>query len=358
MAMIQKTTLKDGTLRWKATVRRKGVPKRSRTFRTRAQAKGWAKRVEVEILDGRTPSSAEEERRTVDDLIEVYTQTVVTARTGRDRQRRHQQLEWWSSRLGGVRLIDLRRSMVADSLRALEHGASPSGRPLAPATCNRYLATLRHAFSYAMKELEWIPTNPLSRMLRTEPRGRVRFLSDDERSRLLEACKKSTLRNLYPLVLLAISTGARQTELLSLRWSDIDLDRQVAVLQHTKNGDRRALPLQGEALRVLQELRDRAGTDTDADHVFFGRKGPTLPQPFPTNAWKRALEKAEIEDLRFHDLRHTAASYLAMSGATLAEIAEILGHKTLAMVKRYAHLTDQHTSRVVARMNERYLSSP
>ena len=77
---------------------------------------------------------------------------------------------------------------------------------------------------------------------------------------------------------------------------------------------------------------------------------------FPRKPWEEALSAAEIEDFRFHDLRHSAASYLAMSGATLAEIAEVLGHKTLAMVKRYSHLTEQHTSKVVARMNERFLS--
>lgn len=90
----------------------------------------------------------------------------------------------------------------------------------------------------------------------------------------------------------------------------------------------------------------------DSDLVFCSARGSIR---FPRRAWTEALERAEIDDFRFHDLRHTAASYLAMSGATLAEIAEILGHKTLGVVKRYAHLTDRHTSGVVARMNRRFL---
>ena len=110
-------------------------------------------------------------------------------------------------------------------------------------------------------------------------------------------------------------------------------------------------PLAGPALDLLRELSRVRRIDTDL--VFAGPDGRAI---FPRKPWERALTAAQIDDFRFHDLRHTAASYLAMSGATLAEIAEVLGHKTLEMVKRYSHLTDQHTSKVVARMNEKYLS--
>lgn len=181
-----------------------------------------------------------------------------------------------------------------------------------------------------------------------EPRGRVRCLDDDERGRLVEACRQSEDRPLYPLVILALSTGARRGELLGFRWRDVDLARGVAVLHQTKNRERRALPLAGLAVEVLRELSRVRRVDTDL--IFANGQGRVV---LPRKSWGRALRAAEIEDFRFHDLRHCAASYLAMSGATLAEIAEVLGHKTLAKVKRYSHLTDQHTSRVVARMNDR-----
>ncbi len=318
MPMIQKRTLKDGSARWKAVIRRKGVPKRSRTFRTRAQAAAWAKRAEVRILDGRAPADPGEERRTVNDVIDEYMQRVLPGFGPRDRRKRLTHLKWWSDRLGEVRLVTLRRAMVGDALRALERGESPSGKPAAAATRNRYLATLRHAFSFAMKDLEWIPTNPLSRMGTREPRGRVRFLEEPERDRLLEACRESRSSRLYPIVLLAIATGARQGELLGLRWRDIDFERGVAVLHHTKNRERRAVPLEGEALSVLKELAQVRRIDSD--RVFANGKGRVT---FPRQAWTKALEGAELENFRFHDLRHTAASYLAMSGATLAEIAEL-----------------------------------
>jgi integrase len=201
----------------------------------------------------------------------------------------------------------------------------------------------------------------LLRRFSKEPRGRVRFLSEDsitpngvvvagERSRLLEACQQSGSKDLYLAVVLALSTGARQQEVLGLTWRQIDFPRRVAILEETKSGERRVLPLAGHALALLRE-RDKVRR-IDTDLVFPGRTRPPKPidlrSPFET-----ALKAAGIEDFHWHDLRHSAASYLAMNGASLAEIAEILGHKTLQMVKRYAHLSEAHTAGVVKRMNDR-----
>ena len=129
-------------------------------------------------------------------------------------------------------------------------------------------------------------------------------------------------------------------------WSDVDFQMGLIRLENTKNNERRSVPLTGLALDIVRDLASVRRIDTDLVFpIKGGRQGLRIP-------WEAALKKAEIEDFRFHDLRHTAASYLAMNGATLAEIAEILGHKTLQMVKRYAHLTEQHTSKVVTRMTE------
>lgn len=159
-------------------------------------------------------------------------------------------------------------------------------------------------------------------------------------------------------MVLALSTGARRNEILNLQWSNIDLERSQIVLHETKNGERRVLPLQGHAKNLIKEhAKVRI---LGCDYVFPSEithknaAGETVYQPIDIRtAWENALTKAKVVDFRFHDLRHSAASYLAMNGATLAEIAEVLGHKTLQMVKRYAHLSEAHTSAVVARMNER-----
>ncbi len=129
----------------------------------------------------------------------------------------------------------------------------------------------------------------------------------------------------------------------------MDFARNVIILHETKNGERRILPLTGHALELIQQHSKLRHVKCDLVFPSNNLKKPVdLRTPF-----ENALKRAEIADFRWHDLRHSCASYLAMSGASLAEIAEILGHKTLQMVKRYAHLSDAHTSKVVARMNER-----
>jgi len=182
-----------------------------------------------------------------------------------------------------------------------------------------------------------------------EPRGRVRFLSEEERRNLLQACQNSHSPWLYLVVVLLLSTGARKDEIMSLSWSNVGLEEGRIVLQHTKNNERRALHLKGLALKLMKEHSKIRRLDTDL--LFPGKVNASrsieLRKP-----WKKALKKANIENFRMHDLRHSAASYLAMNSATLAEIAEVLGHKTLQMVKRYSHLSETHTAKVVERMNE------
>jgi integrase len=174
-------------------------------------------------------------------------------------------------------------------------------------------------------------------------------LSDEERSRLLEACKKSDSTILYTVVVLALSTGARRMELLGLRWKDIDLPRGFIILHETKNGERRVLTLSGHALELIQQRKDKSNLTCEL--VFPGK---SLKNPIDIRSpWETALKRADIANFRFHDLRHSTASYLAMNGASLSEISEVLGHKTLQMVKRYAHLSEAHTSKVVANMNKK-----
>ncbi len=271
-------------------------------------------------------------------------------------------MAWWKDRIGAPDPGRLTPALIAECRDALAREPVPSTakdptkagpeRHRSPATVNRYLAVLSHAFTVAVKEWGWIECNPLLKVTKPkEPRGRVRFLSDDERERFLTACRESSNRDLYPAVILALSTGARQQEIMGLRWPQVDLARRVATLHDTKNGERRVLPLAGPALDLLRERSKVRRLDTDL--IFPGRIRPGKPVDLRT-PFETALKRAEIADFHWHDLRHTAASYLAMNGASLAEIAEVLGHKTLSMVKRYAHLSEAHTASVVERMNARY----
>jgi integrase len=350
MAAIQERKTADGKRHYRVLVRLKGHPAQSATFQRKTDAKRWAQQTEAAIREGRYFKTLESGRRTAAEMIDRYLSEVLARKSDKDEAEVRRQLGWWRGSLGEYLLRDVTPSLIGEQRDRLGQSGR-AGRAVSPATQNRYLQVLSQAFTAAVSEWEWLDENPVRKVRRLkEPRGRVRFLSDEERERLLQVCRESSNPRLYPLVLVAVSTGARSGELLALRWPDVDFERRLAVLHDTKNGDRRAIPLAGLALEELKRRSKVRRIDTDL--VFANPDGVAT---FPRKAWKKALQAADIENFRFHDLRHTAASYLAMTGATLAELAEILGHKTLAMVKRYAHLTEQHTSTVVARMNERMI---
>ena len=162
---------------------------------------------------------------------------------------------------------------------------------------------------------------------------------------MLAACKESKNPVLYAIVVLAITTGMRKSEILGLRWCDIDLERSRCMLHETKNGERRSVPLVGHAKELVSALAKKSRA---REFVF---PSPKRERYYDLKiAWEGAIKRAGIANFRFHDLRHCTASYLAMNGATSHEIAEVLGHKSLDMVKRYAHLCDSHVTSIVERM--------
>jgi integrase len=352
MANIQKRTTANGETTYRVQVRLKGFPPQTASFARLTDARKWASATETAIREGRHFKTVEAKRHSFNEMADRYIRDVLPHKGSDARQQRVQrnQLLWWKERLGHYTLVDITPAKIAEIRDGLLATPLSTGGKRAPATANRYLAILSHAYTIAMKEWGWVEENPLRKVRRpTEPRGRVRFLSDEEREALLEACRESNSKALYMVVVLALSTGARHGELMNLRWQDVDFNRNVLTLHETKNGERRLLPLAGHALELIKAHGKVRRLDTD--FIFPNSRGD---KPVDVRkSFEAALEKASIDDFRFHDLRHSAASYLAMNGATLAEIAEVLGHKTLAMVKRYAHLSEAHTSKVVAAMNER-----
>ena len=139
-------------------------------------------------------------------------------------------------------------------------------------------------------------------------------------------------------------------EICTLRWRDIDLKKGQAILRKTKNKQTRIIPIQSYALELMKEKRKVRRIDTDL--VFPATIDPQKSFDFK-KSWQSLMDKTEIKDFRWHDLRHCAGSYLAMNGASAREIAEILGHKTLQMAMRYSHLSESHSASVVKSMNEK-----
>ena len=350
MASIRKRTNSDGSASYRVDVRLKGFPTQRATFSRLTDAKRWGQNTESAIREGRYFKTAEARKHSLAELIDRYIKDVLPTKPKLERNQK-QQLEWFKDEIGEHTLADVMPAMVTECRDKLLTEPTKTGKPRTRATVNRYLAALSHAFTVAVNEWGWLDDSPMRKVSRLkEPRGRVRFLSDDEREALLSACWDSDNDLLYTVVVLALSTGMRRGEIMGLMWDDVDLHRGRITLHDTKNNERRVVPLVGKALELLTTRSKVRRIDTP---LLFPGKVKSNESIDLRTPWETAVKNAGIEDFRFHDLRHSAASYLAMNGASLAEIAEVLGHKTLQMVKRYSHLSEAHTAGVVTRMNER-----
>ncbi|WAK02790.1 tyrosine-type recombinase/integrase [Methylobacter sp. YRD-M1] len=349
MARIKERTSKDGSIRYTAEIRLKGFPTQSATFKRKTDAKRWIQDTESAIREGRHFKTVEAKKHTLAELVDRCINDVLPIKSATLKRDQTTQLSWFKDEIGAFTLADINPAVITQCRDKLLTEIGQRGKVRTPASVVRYMAALSHAFTIAVNEWQWLEDSPMRKVKKPkEPRGRVRFLEDDDRARLLQACKESSNELLYICVILALSTGMRQGELMNLKWSDVNLKDRYIILHETKNEERRRVPLTGHALELLQEHAKVKRLDTSL--LFPGKthkdKPIDLRKPFET-----ALKRAEITDFRWHDLRHCTASYLAMNGASSAEIAEILGHKTLQMVKRYAHLSDGHVSSVIESMN-------
>ena len=220
-----------------------------------------------------------------------------------------------------------------------------------PNTVRKYMVRLGCALRWAV-DCGWITEDPFKRIRKPSAGpGRMRFLSTEERGRLLAACRTSRNPMLYPIVVVALGTGGRKDEIRCLQWTAVDFEAGVVRFLKTKTDLDRAVPLLGEALQVMQALA--AQRKPGVPWCFPRRKGQG-PTPLES-PWQTARAHAGLEDFHFHDLRHTFASYLAMSGASLRDIADLLGHRSIQETMRYSHLLESHTKGIVERMISKFL---
>ena len=215
-----------------------------------------------------------------------------------------------------------------------------------PATVNRELSFLRRVFSVALAN-GLVERNPVKAVkFFHEPSGRVRFLTEDEEPRLREVLDPSQWR----IVEFAFNTGLRQSEQFGLRWEHANLANRVLTIPRSKHGGARHVPLNGTAVAILRSLPSRF----HSRWVFPSRAGktPLNATNFRQRVFNPAVRRAGIDNFRWHDLRHTFASRLAMKGVDLNSIRELMGHKTLAMTLRYAHLSQSHLHQAVKQLDD------
>lgn len=350
MATIEPRTLKDGSKRYRVRVRLLGELPRTKTFKRLTDAKAWASKVESDMGHGAYVPTALERRRTLHELIEKYQTEYLPTRGIRDTAKQEALLKWWDDHYGHLTLDKLKPEAIAEGRRKLAARRKRDGDPLSGATINRHLAALSAVCKWAWKELRWLPSNPVLDVSKApESTGIVRYLSDGERKALLQVCRKSSDPNIYAAVMLALATGARYSNIRNLTWADVDLKQWRLRFTETKNDQPRYVPVVGPAQPALQA--QHAADPTQAGWVFKGNRDDA-PADLD-KAWRKVRKAAGIEDVRFHDLRHTTASYLTMNGASLAEVAEALGHRTLVMAKRYSHQSGEHVRSTFERMASR-----
>ena len=332
MATIQRVKNKNG-YSYRAIVRNKGLKELSKTFPNRQLANKFVYKKESDrqaraLYDGRNSDKL---------FYEIANEYLKYEYQGSRPKQQKSMTNYWLDSLGDIMIPDITSSDIERGIEALPNR-------LSNATKNRYKAVISVIFSYAIRRYDLIH-NPVQKIRSMrENNHRVRYLSENERKRLYEACRASKWTKLYLLVLMAITTGARKGELMHLKWSNIDLEMQTASVETTKNGLPKVMPLTDD---LVLELERFIGQESEL--IFNSEIKTNKPYEF-NKLWKKAIKSAQINDFRFHDLRHTTASYLAQNGATLLEIADVLGHKQISVTKRYAHLAIEHKSSLINRV--------
>ncbi|MDR3385603.1 MAG: tyrosine-type recombinase/integrase [Rudaea sp.] len=205
-------------------------PLLTKSFARKFEAEEWARSIEHKIDTGEHVPSSEARKRTVADAIDRYlTVSFPRAQRRKNASEQIRLLTWWRDEIGSKTLVNLTPSVVAEARDALAAPRAPSGKPLAGSTVDRHMAALSGVLSVAVKEYGWLARNPIGNVTKfAESKGRERFLSDPERYALLAECEASPFTPLPSIVQLALATGARKSELLSLQWNDVDLVRRTA----------------------------------------------------------------------------------------------------------------------------------
>ncbi|MGO8859075.1 MAG: tyrosine-type recombinase/integrase [Steroidobacteraceae bacterium] len=338
MPTIRKRKGPTGNVAFLAQVRVRGFKPAAKTFRVdtthaeaRARAVAWGQALERELKAQSSRAGARRDitQLTIGGLVAEYLADAET-RALRTYSEVERLLEsFWLNKYATERVLDFGVIQLRQARDKLQTPGRSAG------TVNRYLGAMRGAWNWA-RATGLIPSErawPMRLML-TEPRGRQRFLSDSEVAAVLKAAEADPV--MRAAIIVSLSSGMRQGELLRLTWADIDLAGGKCLIRETKNGEMRSVHLTPAAVEALKGLRKLPVVSPV--HPFVTASGTPLKQSFLEVRWRRISDAAKLDDFRWHDLRHSCASILLQSGATLGMVGAVLGHRSPAMTMRYAHL--------------------
>ena len=301
------------------------------------------KRVSL-IAEGRYLDVKKDYKTTLKELLDKYKENYKNQRSfqsGKDYCLRNFGEHFGEdTRLDNIRYVDLETYRNKLREKPTRHGTLR-----AVASVNREIACLRHVFSKAV-EWEMMEQNPFTKgkaLVAKANNKRFRYLTEDEIEKLLDNCINDYTRDIITTV---INTGMRRQEVLGLKWSQVKKDGFI-YLSKTKTDESRQIPVNDDLAELFKDIRKK--NQLRSEYVFCDNKGKPFKQI--TKSFMASIRRAEIEDFRFHDLRHTFASHFVMRGGSLKELQEILGDKNITMTMRYAHLSQEHKKKAVNLLN-------
>lgn len=365
-SIVKESVVKAGkkVTRYRAHVRRAGFKSQSKCFDTLADAKAWLRNAEADAAQKRQEADG------------IYSFSRVADLFAKAPPRRGTKfwtpthLAYWVEQFGPRDIKTITRADINVALAALQEKKAErrtfegevklTDRTISSATVNRYLASLSSVFNFALNmghvDRHPIKGGQVSKL--EETNGRRRILTAEEEDKLIAEADRSSWPAMALFLRLALTTGARKSELRNLRWSDIDLNRRVAVLPKTKNGEQRTIPLVMSVRDALTQAKKVRPLNSDL--VFFDPKKPERPKPIDS-VWKHVRSRAGLEADRedsldrvvLHSARHTAATKLIAGGANVIQAAAVTGHKTVGMLKRYSHLKTDDVVALADRLLEK-----
>ncbi|HUX18668.1 MAG TPA: site-specific integrase [Acidithiobacillus sp.] len=332
------TIVKNPAGTWKAVIRKQGWPTAAKTFRTKRDAEDWSRQTEDEMVRGVYIQRAPSQKLSLDMALDRYLREITpTKKAGGSQRRDHTSAKALRARLGKYALAALNQEIIG----RYRDDRLAEGR--AGNTVRLELALLSHLFTVVIRE--WrisLPANPALLVRKPKGNSRDRRLQGDEAACLLKSVRAHSNPILAWATELALETAARVDEILSVELRDVDLVRRIVIFRDTKNEDTRGVPLTVRATEIFREAIEtypRKGTNL----VFPGNPGRDgIRRPYTMNkVWKTALERAGIQGLHFHDLRHESTSRLVEMGLSDTKTRQITGHKTAQMMDRYTHLRSE-----------------
>jgi integrase len=338
---IQARRRADGSRYFTAHVRVKPYPNAAKSFPTRKEALEWGRSNERELKRQAERGQIREDvpRLTLGALIAEFLSDPGTRALGYydDLEKL---LAWWAAHRGSERIVAFNVLKIREDRETLRTGGR---RGRKPATVNRFLSAMRSCWNWG-RSAGLVPQEQTwpERVMLTEPRGRVRCLSDEELASLLKAAARHS-SVMHAAVVISLGCGVRQGELLRLKWANVDVERQQLRIVRGKNtkadGESRSRSIYIPP-PVCETLRALRRAPVVGQRVICDQQGQGVDKDWLAYHWKDTRQAAGLQDFKWHDLRHSCASFLAQNGANLLEIGSVLGHKSVSATLRYAHLVD------------------